>query len=78
MNTDYEVITALTDKLNKELIEYNGCGYAAGYLESHIRNLISTIYFHFCISTNLSKKQIELLKGSLENHVLAVQKFNAL
>ena len=69
MNTDYEVITVLVDKLNKELIEYNGYGYAAGYLESYIRNLISTIV--------LSKKQIELLKGSLENHILAVQKFNA-
>ncbi len=69
MNTDYEVITVLVDKLNKELIEYNGYGYAAGYLESYIRNLISTI--------NLNKKQIELLKGSLENHILAVQKFNA-
>ena len=69
MNTDYEVITVLIDKLNKELIEYNGYGYAAGYLESYIRNLISTIV--------LSKKQIELLKGSLENHILAVQKFNA-
>jgi hypothetical protein len=68
MNTDYEVITVLVDKLNKELIEYNGYGYAAGYLESYIRNLISTIV--------LSKKQIELLKGSLENHILAVQKFN--
>ncbi len=68
MNTDYEIITVLTDKLNKELIEYNGYGYAAGYLESYIRNLISTIV--------LSKKQIELLKGSLENHILAVQKFN--
>ncbi len=69
MNTDYEIITVLVDKLNKELIEYNGYGYAAGYLESYIRNLISTIV--------LSKKQIELLKGSLENHILAVQKFNA-
>ena len=69
MNTDYEIITVLTDKLNNELIEYNGHAYAAGYLESYIRNLISTI--------NLNKKQIELLKGSLENHVLAVQKFNA-
>jgi len=69
MNTDYEAITVLVDKLNKELIEYNGYGYAAGYLESYIRNLISTIV--------LSKKQIELLKGSLENHILAVQKFNA-
>ena len=70
MNTDYEEITVLTDKLNKELIEYNGYGYAAGYLESYIRNLISTIA--------LNKKQIEALKGSLKNHVLAVQKFNTL
>ena len=69
MNTDYEIITVLTDKLNKELIEYNGYGYASGYLESFIRNLAWSI--------NLNKKQIELLKGSLENHVLAVQKFNA-
>jgi len=69
MNTDYEAITVLTDKLNKELIDYNGYAYAAGYLESVIRNLAWSI--------NLNKKQIELLKGSLESNILAVQKFNA-
>jgi len=69
MNTDYEVITVLTEKLNKELIEYNGYGYASGYLESFIRNLAWSI--------NLNKKQIELFKGILNNNISAVQKFNA-
>lgn len=69
MNTDYEVITVLTEKLNKELIEYNGYGYASGYLESFIRNLAWSI--------NLNKKQIELFKGILNSNIISVKQFNA-
>jgi hypothetical protein len=69
MNTDYEVLTVLTDKLSQELIEYNGYGYATGYLESFIRNLAWSI--------NLNKKQIELLKGILNSNINSVKQFNA-
>ena len=40
MNTDYEIVRSLTDKLNKYLVEYNGYGFAAGYMESLLLNTL--------------------------------------
>jgi hypothetical protein len=67
MNTDYEIVRSLTDKLNKNLVEYNGYGFAAGYMESLLLNTLFEL--------NLNKKQMQIAKDILNRNINSVQKF---